>query len=631
MAAPTHKWLWLAIAAMVAAPLTAQNGPRFTGGLRLGYRQVNIDTTGVQSKFGQHEQLESGLRLFDLSVQLTPRGLFSKLADTITLEARNLGGDPFETVGLGVHRSGLYDFSYDRRKSAYYYNDLIHPVAESDPDAWNVGDLYRFDFERVTENANLKVWLGPTFKVILGFDRTNREGTGSSPLNFNGHPLVLDRTIKDERREYSVALDLYLDNMTLVLEERFLNYRVTEDRSFSSSSVSPGFLAEPPLSLYRLLSPTEGDGLRHSVRLSAQPSARLMITASAILEDLGQTFYTDEASTGDSISSTMESEMMLGDNNRNLSLVNIDGAYFLGERISLVAAMRQSGLQQSGFLNIQNRHWEMESKAYQGGVQIALSATLRATAGLHQEIRTVDQIGDLTPGQVVLVDYPLTTTGTGLYSDIDWRPRERLSLGANIEFQAYEQPYTSSAPTSRSRLRLRAKLAGQRRWSTSGTYLGQALTNGESGWSSAWHQVALGFRYGRPKLETSADLSYVTIDRLISPYLSAPLPDGTFLPADPSLIHVAQYRSNSLTFSARLEWSPLRTATLGGHLLMYQSLGDDDSWPLSRYDLEAFGEITVLGSFRLKASYRYLDYSENLNHYNDYQGGIAELSLAYAW
>jgi len=110
-------------------PLTI-GGFNTQGSVTLGYR---FDTVkGYVPMFQQLSGLNQGFRLMDFNMFGESAPGVNPFADTYSISASGLGGEPFETGQLAVSKAHLYDFRVNWRQSYYYWNqndNLVLPIA----------------------------------------------------------------------------------------------------------------------------------------------------------------------------------------------------------------------------------------------------------------------------------------------------------------------------------------------------------------------------------------------------------------------------------------------------------------------------------------------------------------------
>jgi len=88
----------------------------FTTGVRL------TDTHGSRDKFNELFGLRGGLRLFDFSFFGTAKDAEKSFADSYSVTASGIGGDPYSTVQLTARKQNLYDLRVNFRQARFYWN-----------------------------------------------------------------------------------------------------------------------------------------------------------------------------------------------------------------------------------------------------------------------------------------------------------------------------------------------------------------------------------------------------------------------------------------------------------------------------------------------------------------------------
>src|SRR5438874_7103044 len=115
-------------ALLAAAAVHAQDNPapvtlggfESQGSVTAGYRF--LDTSGRREKYLELFNLRKGFRLneFELSGRAPDKG--NAYADTYSVTASGLGGDPFPGGQLAVSKQGLYDLRINYRQTYYYWD-----------------------------------------------------------------------------------------------------------------------------------------------------------------------------------------------------------------------------------------------------------------------------------------------------------------------------------------------------------------------------------------------------------------------------------------------------------------------------------------------------------------------------
>lgn len=172
-----------------------------TGDFDVGVRFV--DTGGNDDKYAEDLNYETGPRLFNLNLDLTPVG--SSFFDLLNVHASHLGGDPYEYFGITVKRFGTYDFRYRRNRSTYFYRDNIRPVGVTDLDepldpsrAW-VGDFHTFDFDRVNDTISFDFDVTERGSGFLRFNRQERVGDSTTTLDVSRDEFELDEPLRQKK------------------------------------------------------------------------------------------------------------------------------------------------------------------------------------------------------------------------------------------------------------------------------------------------------------------------------------------------------------------------------------------------------------------------------------------------
>ena len=130
----------------------------FSGSFLVGSRFVDVGKS--ETKYDQHFNLHKGPRLFDFEINYTPNNTIKKYFDSFQVNLSHFGGDPFESFNVKMVKFGEYDFKYQRRKSTYFYDDIILPQELSSYLVSNGGDFHSFNFDRIIDNSSLVSCIG---------------------------------------------------------------------------------------------------------------------------------------------------------------------------------------------------------------------------------------------------------------------------------------------------------------------------------------------------------------------------------------------------------------------------------------------------------------------------------------
>jgi hypothetical protein len=612
----------LAAAAVLLAPLlaapapaAADDSPPFSGQVTIGYRRVDVG--GRQAKYREDYDLQDGLRLFGLDLQFTPPPELRAFADRIDLELTDFGGDPFESLHLGVRKFGAFNFRFDHTKSSTFYDDQLIPSEQLDVALYNGGDFHRFDFERVRDAARLDVDLTSRAKVDFGFERSTKVGTGTTTFDVERDEFQLVRPIDESLDAYHGGFQYSWKRVTLVLLEE------VRDDANAVSSFLPGASegeAPPPgngaLDFYFLDQPYASTSRQHTVRILARPNPRLSVRLTGSFQNLDLDATADERVQGltDRREPFATTTTGRGTISREVDLYDLDLAYRFTARFTLTGGLYSRRLDQEGdfaFGDAFNQgFWTLETTGGEVGLQVSPSPRLTVSGGLRRESRDVRWYATGTPANV-----SRTTDDAGLFATVGWRPTKTFRLTSSVETQAYDDPYTLASPTERSRVRVR----GQRDFGggayVAGSYLRTAAKNENSEWDSTLEQLAVQFGYHRPGLSASIGYASVAVDRSI-------------LQATNAGPYTIAYAADSDFIDGRLSWTLTERWTIGGTARYYQNGG---SFALTRSDYSGFVEVDFTPGYLLRVGYRSIDYDEDAADFDDYRADVAELAIGYRW
>src|SRR4030043_973579 len=284
------SFLGIVLALSFASSLQAQG--KFSGDFLFGFRFVDTSGPGAQYKTKDPPPPRRGARLSNFNLSYQPDNGLKKYFDRLDVRVLNLGGDPYESISVGLQKYGRYKMQYDRRKSSYFYQDLTRTEFGA------LYDVFTFDFDRVQDSGTAKVWLTKGINLYFDFNRYTKKGVSTTSLDVQRVEFEFGKPVQEDSREAALGLDLRFGRYSLVLEEKFLDYRN------ENSYFLPGFAdgvseSEYPSSVnyFFMTQPYDLTGNRHSLRFSARPFNRLLLSGSGqvyiLEEDLD---YTESAS-----------------------------------------------------------------------------------------------------------------------------------------------------------------------------------------------------------------------------------------------------------------------------------------------------------------------------------------------
>ena len=596
----------------------------FTGRFLAGYRSVDVG--GSSTKFREDLNLEDGPRLFELSFDFTaPENVRS--LDRLELDLSNLGGDPFESFRFAAKKHGRYELGYRRTVAETFYADVILPVALSDPRLSNAGDFHTFDYERVRDTGSFGFRFNRRAKLDVGWERFTRHGESTTTLDISRDEFELDRPIDESYDEISVGLELSWPKATLVLEERLREFDNAVELFLPGLSLGEDPEDATILDFFFLDQPYDSETQQHTARLSARPTDRLLIRAAASIQALDLDVEAAETSQGIAFNGNPFATDLAGGGeiSRDAELLDLDVTYLLRDRIALVGGLRRHHFDQEGdFLfgdDLGRGAWDVESTSAEAGLELHVSSALTLGFGLRIEEREVESAAE-GGGETFAEDEK--TDHTGFYGNLAWRPSKELRVDLELEDSSYNDPFTTSSPTDRQRLRLR----GRYRWANGcylqGTFRAHRSENEASGWEADSDQVDLRGGYRREGLDLSAGYSVIDTEREIDQQVTtAPGFGGGVM-----FLYPVDYRSDADFFDGRIRWRPVEGWAVGGELRFY---ANDGSFGLDRDDLRLFVERELASGYLMRAAWRTVDYDEDASDFDDHDADITELSVGYRW
>ncbi len=339
------------LAMLLALPAAASAQGAFTGLFQIGFRSVDVN--GSQNKFDEDINLEDGPRLFRLEVNYIPEDELRKFADRVMIDVNNYGGDPFETLSLSVEKFGRYDFSYDRRKSAYFYEDIILPVDQAgDPALARAGDFHHFDLDRVHDRADFKVWLNDKATFNFGLNRYTRRGDSTTTLDISRDEFEFDKPVDESLNDYLGSFSYSWEKATLVLEQRYRDFDNPVELFLPGQSLGEDPNDATVLDFYFLNQPYDFTSNDSIVRLIAEPNRNLIVRAQADFQSLDLDLRADETGAGTAFNGQpleIDSEGA-GEVDRDMDLFDVDLTYLVGTNWAINFAVRQYTLDQTGTL-----------------------------------------------------------------------------------------------------------------------------------------------------------------------------------------------------------------------------------------------------------------------------------------
>ncbi len=609
----------LTVAAGVCAPaLALAQSDSWSGSATLGVRSVDVG--GRKEKFLEDINLEDGVRLLDLRFSYAPSAASEAPLDRIELDAHGLGGDPFESVHLGVRKYGTYNLRLDHRRSQYFYEDTILPAAMASITGSTGGDFHHFDFQRIRDTADLDIDLSPATQLSLGLEHQTREGDSTTTLDLQRDEFELDKPLDESMNALTIGVRHNWQRVTLIAEEQRHDFVNTSEVFLPGASPGANTADPAALDFFMLDQSYDYASRGHSVRVVAKPTPRLDVTAAWHREDLELDMDANESSQGTAFDGTPFVTAFAGPAavDRDLTVADVQLGLALAKRVRFVAAARRSTLHQAGDqtygADVGASRWDIDTDGFEIGTEILVSTNLTVSAGWSAEAR------DARYGwsqNALLGARQSQTDRAGFFTRLLFVTSAGLEVTASIEDNSIDDPFALASPTSSKRY----KVGARRRWenglSLTGNYRKTDVENDRSGWLADTEQADLRLVYQRTRLLLSAGYTRIDLARSIDQLVTA----GT----RQELFSIAYDAAPKLR-DASARWQLNRRFTIGGDLRSYDNRG---SFSVARDDYRAFLDLALGQDYVLTVAYRDLDYVEST--FDEYDAQIVEVGLQLKW
>ena len=596
---------------------SAAGADELSGDILLGWRDVSVG--GSVNKYRQHVNLSDGGRLFGLRLDYEREQPLELIPDRINVDLRNLGGDPFENIHIGVRKFGSYNFRYDRRKSEYFYNDLLIDPLDASIDGSTGGDFHHFDFDRVQESISLNARLTPRASADLRFDRYTREGTSTTTRDIQRDEFELEQPIDEENQVVTLGIQYRWDKLTLAVEQRYREFDSLTEVFLAgfSQGENPGDLTT--LDFYFFDQPYGYDSNETQVSLTGRPTDRFDWRFSTSIVDLDLDVRASERAMGiDFMGNPFTvDESGVGKINREVGFYDFESSFVVTDAISMVAAARQQRLDQDGSLAIGSdggrSDWKIDTTGVELGLQFVVSPELTIVAGWSAENRETDVTQEAESATSAINS---DTDRNGFYATLRYRPSDRLDVNARVESNRIDDPFTLASPTDTLRYRLRGRYRFANGVMIAASHKINDLDNDNTGWTARNEQTDIRLTYDTERLQLSAGASVIDLERDFEQLVTGGFRQDLFAVA---------YRGDTTFVDGRIVYRATDTITIGAGLRNYDNNG---SFPSERRDADLFIEYGLPKNYRVRLSYQNVDYDEDLE---DYDADIVEIAFGLGW
>jgi hypothetical protein len=276
------------VALLAPLAIWAQNGAPETPGINsgnynihqtieAGYRGSRIN--GNQNTYDTFENLGSGLRLFDYSLQMHSLDHKGILFDSLTFSNFGYGGDPNDVTRMRIQKNKWYDFRmlFRRDKNFWDYNllanplnpaslnpagstttgcyatavgtpPIVAPVVCSSPAVSIINSPHSMDLVRRMQDYDITLMPQSKIQLRLGYSRNRNEGPGFFTTD-SGTISDFNQNYSYTTNAYHAGVDVKILPRTTISYDQFLSYFKQDNVVTDSPSANPqnfGFVLVNP-------------------------------------------------------------------------------------------------------------------------------------------------------------------------------------------------------------------------------------------------------------------------------------------------------------------------------------------------------------------------------------------------
>jgi hypothetical protein len=245
--------LLFALAAAASAQSAPQPGEGIDSGnynirqtTEFGYR--GTDVSGNQANYNTFVNLNSGVRLFEQSVDMRSLNHTGLLFDSLSMHSFGYGGDPNDLTRLRVSKNKWYDFTgmFRRDRYPWNYNLLANPLnpASSSPSLAITSSPHAMNVVRRMSDFNLTLLPQSRVRFRLGYTRNIQEGPSEStfggttildPPTGHGSQTQVFQDWKTTLNAYHLGVDFQLLPKTTFHYDQILQY-FKQDTSYTDNN-----------------------------------------------------------------------------------------------------------------------------------------------------------------------------------------------------------------------------------------------------------------------------------------------------------------------------------------------------------------------------------------------------------
>jgi hypothetical protein len=193
--------------------------------VEFGYRDSLIG--GNLNNYNTFENLNSGVRLFDYTVNMRSINHQGILFDNLSFSNFGYGGDPNDVSRLRIEKNKWYDFRalYRRDKNEWNYNLLANPLnpANFNPATPIINSPHYLDLSRRMQDYDLTLFPQSRLSFRLGYSSNANDGPASTTLH-EGTDTVLAENVRNTTNSYRIGVDYRGISKTTLSFDEMLTY-----------------------------------------------------------------------------------------------------------------------------------------------------------------------------------------------------------------------------------------------------------------------------------------------------------------------------------------------------------------------------------------------------------------------
>ncbi|MBV1905240.1 MAG: hypothetical protein KUG75_04125 [Pseudomonadales bacterium] len=611
----TFGTIFLALVGISAGyPLGAEE---FSGNVQLGLRNVDVD--GDKSKFKQHIQQDSGLRLLGLDLNYRPSSKTAYSPDEVNLSAYGLGGDPYQSVQLKAAKNKRYKFSFRHTQSDYFYQDLLFNPAEQNAEAVVVDDLHSFDYERITHRADLYVQLADQTSFKLTFDEYKKSGHSRTVLDIQREEFELEQPIDESSHNIDLEVTHTWKTITITLSERWKTLE-NDFSTFLASGVGDSEGSDPDsptrLDLFFLGQPYQSDTREHQLNLATHLTKEWTIAANVLVADSNLDMRASERTLGTGFTGAPLNQALqgLGSADRDSQQYFISTDYSVTDNIHISASLREYTLDQDTSILFdgigEQSDWKIKNDRLTLGIDARIANNWTLAAGWSRQTQNVDSQKAANFSNIE------KRKNNGFWTKINYRPNRQLNFTLSVEDNSINDPFTSTSPTNTQRYRARVRFR-HGEWRLMASHSRRFRDNDKAGWDFDSKQTDIHISHTSEHLTLQAGLSLVDLNHSIDQVVTGGFRQDLF---------AIDYDSDANFWNGTVRWHATSQLNLIAEYRNYQNKG---SLKVSREDISTALQYALSQSFQLTLKYRHSDFSEE--PMEAFNSDIWEIVLGYQW